>query len=230
MRKPDGARVAAPAVLAAVAGTASAGIAALANAGVCVHRALGVPRVHGPGMPGLVVGASMPGMAMPGAAGPPAASTPCPIMLGACIAAAVLCLAAIAAIALLRPSAGEVAMLSARAVVRLRFAPLAALLALAGAVPLGAMLLSDGMSGAPAAFVGGALVAAAALVCAAALLGVARLILAVAHRVADALITALRLLVPGSDGPWVVCAEPSCARAGTLPARRSRSRAPPALP
>jgi hypothetical protein len=75
------ARVAALTVLAAVAGSASAGAAVLARDGFCIHRLLGIA------MPS----ASMPGMAMDEAALPAAAATgACPFLLLVALVAAVL--------------------------------------------------------------------------------------------------------------------------------------------
>ncbi len=78
MRQLDRARGAALTVLAAVAGTASVGIAALAREGVCLHR-LGLFGLRPPAEP-------MAGMAGMTAAAP----APCPILVGAGLAAGAL--------------------------------------------------------------------------------------------------------------------------------------------
>ncbi len=74
------ARLAALTLLAVVAGSASAGAAALARDGFCFHHLLGLTR------PGAMAGMPMDGMAAPAA---PAAGA-CPILLVIALAAAVL--------------------------------------------------------------------------------------------------------------------------------------------
>lgn len=81
MRITDRARLAALTVLAAVAGSASAGAVALARDGFCFHQLLGLAPPAG--MPG------MPGMAMDAMAAP-AAGSPCPILVVVALAAALL--------------------------------------------------------------------------------------------------------------------------------------------
>lgn len=81
MRYTDRARIAALTVLAAVAGSASAGAAVLARDGFCIHRLLGF----------AMSSTSMPGMAMDEAAAPAAAATgACPLLLFVALVAAVL--------------------------------------------------------------------------------------------------------------------------------------------
>ncbi|MBV8748536.1 MAG: hypothetical protein JO103_02355 [Candidatus Eremiobacteraeota bacterium] len=229
MRTTDRARLAALALLAAVAGSASVGIAALARQGVCLHR-LGLFGLQPPAAPTPMVGMAgmtMAGMTMPAA--PVAASGPeCPILLGAALAAAVLYLVALVAIAILRPRPAELAVVSARFVVGLRLVPLTALLALIGAVPLGAALVMDGGAGGLVPLVAAVFLTAAALLGALALLGAARLVLAFARRLVVALVAAFRLLLPGADAPWLDLSDPLLVPAGVRLARRRPTRAPPA--
>ena len=219
MPKPDRARLVAPALLAAVAGSASVGIAAVAREGLCFHRLTGLTRADA--MPGM----SMDPTAMAGIAAP-APMAPCPILLWAALAAGVFYLLAMAAIALARPSAPEIALATARLVLGIRFAPLAALLVVAGAVPLGATIALEGHAGG-VLLIAAAFVVVAALLAAYLLLGAARCIIALACRIADAMIEAFRLLVPGGDAPWLARRALVLVPAGVRVLRRRPSRAPP---
>lgn len=210
MQTPDRARLVAPALLAAVAGSASVGIAALAREGLCFHRLTGLARPD-----------AMPGMSME-----PAAMAPCPILLWAALVAGVLYLLAVGAVALARPSAAEIALATARLVLGIRFAPLAALLVVAGAVPLGATIAVEGHAGA-VLLAAAAFVVLAALAVAFLLLGAARFVVAFARRVAGAIAAAFRLLVPGGDTPWLARRELVLIPAGARVLRRRPSRAPP---
>jgi hypothetical protein len=212
--QPDRARLVAPALLAAVAGSASVGIAALAREGLCVHRLAGLAH---PEM------APMPGMTMDN---PAAALAPCPILLSAALLAGALYLVALVAVALARPSAPEIALATARLVLGFRFAPLAALLVVAGAVPLGASVVAEGHTG-PVLLVASAFLVLAALLASYALRGTARIVVAFARRLAGALIAAFRLLVPGSDAPWLARRGLVLVPAGVRVVRRRPSRAPP---
>lgn len=222
MRNIVRARFVALTVLAAVAGSAAVGIAALAREGLCLHRLAGQAAASG----GMARMPGMPGMAMDAGAG--ATGGPCPILIAAAIVAAVLYLLALAAIAVARPSAAEVALTSARIVLGTRFAPLAALITAVGAVPLAAALVIDGNLGATALVAAAFLLAAAAVV-AAALLATARLIVSFARRLFTALAAAFRLLLPGADAPWLLVRVPVRVSAGVRLARRRPSRAPPSL-
>lgn len=222
MRTERRARFAALAVLAAVMGLAAAGLAVLAHAGfhVCSHH---VTLLHDHP-------AVMSGMAMPGtSASPDADAGICPVVLYAAAVAAALCLLALLALAGSRASAPAAVTAAARVVSRLRLAPLTAVLGLAGAVPLAAILASEGVpTGLPAlgAFV--ALVIGAFLAALAVAAG-ARFVLSCARRLAVALAAAFRLLAPGADAPWLPRRAPVLAAAGVRLARRRPSRAPPFL-
>jgi hypothetical protein len=221
MRQPDRARLVAPALLAAVAGSASVGIAALAREGLCFHRLAGLTRTDA--IPGMAMdSAAMAGMASP------APMAPCPILLWAALAAGVLYLLAIVAVAMARPSAGEIALATARLVLGIRFAPLAALLVIAGAVPLGATIVVEGHAG-TVLLVAVAFVVLAAGLAAYTLLGTARFVVAFARRIAGALAAGFRLLVPGADTPWLARRDLVLVPAGVRLVRRRPSRAPPLL-
>jgi hypothetical protein len=219
MRQSDRARGTALTVLAAVAGTASVGIAALAREGVCLHRL---------GVFGLQSTEPMPGMSMaPGMAMDATASAPCPILFGAALVAGALYLIALGAILVLRPRPAELALASARLILGVRFAPMAAALAALGAVPLGAALMMDGAAGA-APYVAAAFLVACAVLCAGALIGVAKLVLSFAHRFVVALLAAPRWLTPGGDdAPWLDRRVLVPMPAGARLVRRRPSRAPP---
>lgn len=217
MGKLDGARGAALAVLAAVAGTASVGIAALARAGLCLHQ-LGLFGRQ----PAPMAGMDMGGMTMD-----TATAAPCPILMGAAAFAAALCLAALVAVVVQRRRASEVAVASARLVLGLRFAPTTGLLTAVGAIPLTAMLVLDGATSGIAPYVAGLALLGCALACAATLIAVAKLILAFARRFVIALLAAPRWLLPGSDAPWLSRAAFVPISAGTRLVRRRPSRAPP---
>jgi hypothetical protein len=218
MRKSDRARGAALTVLAAVAGTASVGIAALAREGVCLHHL---------GLFGLQPTEPMPGMTMaPGMMMDTTASGPCPILLGAALAAGALYLVALVAILALRPRPAELAVASARLILGVRFAPMAAALAAIGAVPLGAALAMDGAAGA-APYVAAAFLLACAALCAGALTGAAKLILSLARRLVVAMLAPPRWLSPGAGTPWRGRRALVPIPAGVRLVRRRPSRAPP---
>ncbi len=217
VRKSDQTRLVALTVLAAVAGLASVGIAALARAGICLHALVGAPRAA-PAMSGMM----MPGMTMPGGA-----SGACPILLMATAIAAGFSMIAIVTIVLLRPSAGDVAVASARLIVRVRFSRLTALFGAAGALPLAAMLVSDGIAGGATPFLAALFVAAAAASVAALLLATARCILTFARRLVTALVAALRLLMLDANPPATFVQRRVRVAAGVILARRRPSRAPP---
>lgn len=217
MRKLDQARASALAVLAAVAGTAAVGSAALARAGLCLHQ-LGLLGQRP---------APMAGMSMGGVAMDTTVTSPCPILLGTGALAAVLCVAAAVAILVRRPHASSVAVDSARLVLGVRLGPMTALLAAIGAVPLWAALACDGATAGIAPYIA----ALALLVCAAAAAGVltaiAKLVLAFARRLVVALLASPRLLRPGSDAPWFGRVALVPIPTGTRLVRRRPSRAPP---
>jgi len=240
MRMLDRARTVALALLAAAAGSAAVGIAALAHAGLCLHRMGLFGLSHTP--PAAAAMHGMSGMAMPGMTGMTmampapmamspdamAAGAPCPVLLGASVAAALLYAVAVAAILVTRPSASAVALSSARLILRLRFAPLATLLAAVAAVPVGATVIIDGTPGVAIAVLGGLVVIGAAALGASALLGAARIVLAFARRLVVAIVQALQLLVPGGDGPRALRPAATPLPAGVRLVRRRPSRAPPA--
>ena len=217
MRKSDRARRAALTVLAAVAGTASVGIAALAHEGVCLH---GLGLFGRPVEP--TAGMSMGGMTMD-----TTMSGPCPILLGAALAAGALYLIALVAILALRPRPAELAVASARLILGVRFAPMTAALAAIGAVPLGAELVMDGTTVGVAPYVAVAFLLACAALCAGALTGAARVILSLARRLIVAMLAAPRWLSPGAGAPWLGRRALVPVAAGVRLVRRRPSRAPP---
>jgi hypothetical protein len=222
MRTERRARFAALAVLAAVMGLAAAGLAVLAHAGfhVCSHH---VALLH-------EHRTAMTGMAMPGASvAVDADAGICPVVVYAAAVAAALCLLALLALAASRASAPAAVTAAARVVSGLRLAPLTAVLGLVGAVPLAAILASEGVPtglpalGAVAALAIGAFLAALALAAG------ARVVLSFARRLAVALAAAFRLLAPGADAPWLPRRAPLFAAACVRLTRRRPSRAPPFL-
>jgi hypothetical protein len=228
MRPSDRARAIGLALLAAISGSASVGIAALARAGFCVHR-LGLfglhPRADAMAMPGMDMsgmnasGMSMPGMAM-------SDGSPCPILMGVAAFGALSYIVALIALIVVRPSMRELAVTSARLVAGVRFAPLALILALVGAVPIGAMIVADGTPAAGGIAIASVFLAAGAVVLAAVLAGAARVVLAFARRVVVAWLTVLRLLAADAAAlllPRRRALVPVRIRA----ARRRPSRAPP---
>ncbi len=218
MGKPDRARIAAPAVVAAIAGTAAVGVAALAREGVCVHR------LGWFGLRPLAAHASagMPGMDMSAAAAP----APCPILVGAAILAAVLYAAAIVTIVVTRPSASELAFAAARLVAGTRFVPLATALGAIAAVPLGGLLVMDGAE-VTTPYVAAVFLALAAILGAALLHAAARVTLAFGRRLVDALLAAPSWVARNLATPRTAayCVVP--VRPGARLARRRPSRAPP---
>jgi len=217
MRKLDQARGAALAVLAAVAGTAAVGIAALARAGLCLHQ-LGLFGQQ----PAPMVGMTMGGMAMN-----TTVTAPCPILLGTAAVAGALCVAALIAVLVLRPGASALAVDSARLVLGARFGPMTALLAAIGAVPLWAALACDGTTAGIAPYVAAVALLACAVVAAGLLTGIANLILAFARRLVVTLLAPPRWLRPGTDTPWLGRTVVVPIPAGTRLVRRRPSRAPP---
>ncbi len=227
MRTTDRAQQSALALVAAVAATASVGVAALARAGagLCGHRVL--VHHHGGSMgPGAMNAAAMPGLAGPVAM--PDGGV-CPILLYAAAVAVALCLLALIVLVAARAGAPAVLVAAARWIGGLRVGPLSAIIGLAGAVPLAAMLVSDGgVAGLPA--LGAlAMLIAGAFAGALALATAARIVLAFARRLAVALAAAFRLLVPGADAPWLLARDPLLAAAVVHAPRRRASRAPPVL-
>ena len=217
MRRVERARFAALALLAAVAGSASVGIAALASEGLCLHR-LGLFGLHAE----PASGAALPLLAMPADAG-----APCPVLITAAAGAAILYVLALAAIVFARPSASDLAFTSARIVLGVRFAPLALVLTIVGAVPLGAAMLLDGSPPAITAFIAAAFSCVAAVLIVAVLRFCANAVLAFAIRLAASIIALFRLLVPGADAPWLALHDPLPVAAGVVLGERMRSRAPP---
>jgi hypothetical protein len=215
----DRARLAVLALLAAVAGLAAVGLAVLAQAGgaLCSHRV--VLAVHHHAMDAMA--------GMPAAAPVPEAAGVCPCILYAAAVAAGLCVLAVVALAGSRSGAPAIVVQAARLVARLRLAPLTAAVALAGAIPLAAVLATDGVPVGLAAFAVLAALIAGALLTALGLSAGARLVLAFARRLVDALAAAFRLLAPGADAPWTPRRAPVFAAAGVRLARRQPSRAPP---
>lgn len=216
----DRARWVALTVLAAVAGCASVGIAALVRDGLCLHRLVGGAPA-GPGM------AAMPGMVtLPGA--PPHGA--CPILLGAAALAGLLCLLAVAALTIVRPALPELAVSSARLVLAVRFAPLAAAIALTAALPLVATIVIEGTAPGSAPLLAAVAVLAAAALCAGTLQAAARIVVAFARRVIRAIGAALRiLLAPGSGTPLAAARVAVPIARDLRLARRRPSRAPPYL-
>ena len=219
MRKPDRAPQGALVLLAAVAATTAMGVAALARTGaaLCGHRVLA--HHHDPAM-------AMAGMA--GAAAP-AADGICPILLYGAAVAAALCVLAVFVLVASSEGAPALLVAAARRVACVSVGPLTGAIGLAGAVPLGLILASEGgVAGLPAL---GALAAllAGAFASAFALAGAARVVLAFARRLVVAIVAAFRLLVPGAYAPWLVARQPLLVPAGVRIARRRPSRAPPVL-
>jgi hypothetical protein len=232
MQTSDRARIAALALLAAVAGCAAVGIAALARAGVglCGHRIL----VHDAAASGTAM-AGMPvmlGMHHHHAAAAQAlAGGVCPILFYAAAVAVALCVLAAGALLACRIAPAAALTEASRLVLRLTTVRLTALLALAGAVPLVAILAAEGgptAAGALSPAVAALALTAGAFLTALALAGAARAVLALARRIVVALVAALRLLAPGSAGPALLVRVPVFARPGARLARRRPSRAPPA--
>jgi len=220
MRTPAGARPLALGLLAAVAGTAAAGIAVLAAAGahLCHHPAA----AHGHAL----IAAGMTGMVMPAGAPEPAEGL-CPVLVYAAGVAAGLSLLALLALVRVRTRNPAVFTALARLVAGQRPAPLAGAVALAGLVPLAAILALDGgLSGLPA-LAGLAVLLAGALLTAFGLAGAARLVLSFAERLVVALAVVLRLLAPGGEARWALVLDPLLVPAGVRLARRRPSRAPP---
>lgn len=162
----------------------------------------------------------MPAMAMPAAA-------PCPILIGVAVFGALCYLAALAALLATRPSPRELALISARVVCGVRFAPLAAVIALVGAVPVGAMIVADGVPVPAGIAIAAVFLGAAALVAASVLWALARLIVACARRFVVALLAALRVALQGRGAPLRRRQLLVPVSAGVLVARRRPSRAPP---
>jgi hypothetical protein len=228
MRTTGSARFAALSVLAAVAGAAALALAALAHAGfhVCAHH-LAQAHAHAPAMPGI----AMHGVAMhePAELALDPDEGICPVVLYAAFVAGALFLVALVTLLASRASAPAALVAAARLVSGVRLAPLTALMGAAGAVPLAAILLGEGVpSGLPAAGAVAALVAGAFLA-ALALAGCARVVLSFARRLAVALAAAFRLLVPGADAPWIAHRVPVLVPVGVRLARRRPSRAPPSF-
>lgn len=228
MRTLARARIIALALLAAVAGSASVGVAALARAGLCIHR-LGIFGLHAvpasQPMGGMVMpmsGMSEIWMGHPSPDGP----IPCPILVGIAAFGALCYVVAVIALFVLRPSVRELTLSSARLVGAARLGPLAGMLALAGAIPVGAMIVADGMPAPAEIAVAGIFLVAAALLAAGILLALARIVLVFARRIVVALLSTLRLdaLAPRTLRLHL---RPALVPAGVLIARRRPSRAPP---
>jgi hypothetical protein len=214
MTQPDRLRFMAFAILSAVAGTVAVGIAALARAGLCIHR-LGWFGDADQGMPGMAAGGTMP------------AETMCPALVYASLVAAILCLFALFSLIAMRPCASVLAVTAARIIVALRVGPLTALLCLAGGVPLTFALAVDGHVASSAPLIGAPLLLVAAALSALALVGSARIVLAIARRLAVTIIAAFQLLSPNAHRPWIALRAPFLVPAGVRLARRRPSRAPP---
>jgi hypothetical protein len=222
MRTSTRARTIALALLAAVAGSASVGVAALARAGFCLHR-LSLFGLH-PTDGHADLGAPTSAL---GAAFEMHAGAPCPILVGIAIFGALCYLIAVAALVSLRPSIREFALTSARVVSGARLAPLTAIIALLGAVPVGVCVVADGMPTAAGLGVAAVFLSAAALVSAAVLIAASHFVIACARRFVDAFLATLRMPVPRSDGPLRTRRALAPVGAGVLVARRRPSRAPP---
>jgi hypothetical protein len=234
MSNTDRARFGALSVLAAVAGLVAVGVAALARAGICLHRLgwLGADAQQAmPPMAGMTPpGMTPPGMTMPGMAmgdGPMPPDMMCPVLLWASLVAGILCLFALISLFAMRPRAAAVALVAAHLVTTLRVGPLTALLCLIGSVPLTAATAMDGGFVGLGPLVGAVLLVAAAGLSACALVGVSRIVLSFARRLVGALIASFRLLAPGGAAAAFGIREPLLAPAGVQLARRRPSRAPP---
>lgn len=213
----DRSRFTALAILAAVAGTVSVGIAVLAHAGLCLHR-LGWFGSPDSGM------AAMPGMSATGTMAP---GTLCPALLYASLVAGILCLFALIVLVAMRPCASRAAVTAARVIVGLRVGPLTGLLCLAGSVPLTVALAVDGDLVGTGPLIGAPLLLLAAALSAFALVGCARAVLALARRLVVTIIAAFQLLAPSAQTPWFALRTPILVAAGVRLARRRPSRAPP---
>ena len=222
MRTSTRARTIALALLAAVAGSASVGVAALARAGFCLHR-IGLFGLH-PSEGHADLGA--PASAL-GAAFEMHAGAPCPILVGIAIFGAVCYLVAVVALVALRPSIREFALTSAHVVSGARLAPLTVVIALLGAVPVGAVVVADGMPTPAGLALATVFLSAAALVVAAVLIAASHFVIACARRFVNALLATQRMPVPRSDGPLRTRRALAPVAAGVLVARRRPSRAPP---
>jgi hypothetical protein len=202
MRTLARARLAALAILAAVAGMAAVGLAALAEAGVhvCGHR---------------LASAHEPTVAI------------CPTVLYASAVAAGLCLLALVVMTGSRAGAPAVLTAAARLVAGLRVGPLTGLIGCAGAVPVLAILASEGVPDGPVALLVLAALIVGAFLTALSLAGTARFVLAMAEGLVVALARAFRLLVPGADTPCAPHHGPILVGSGIRLAYRRPSRAPP---
>jgi hypothetical protein len=220
----DRARFGALSVLAAVAGLVAVGVAALARAGICLHRLGWLGADAQQAMPPMA-GMTMPGMAMGDGPMPP--DMMCPVLLWASLVAGILCLFALISLLAMRPRAAAVALVAARFVTALRVGPLTALLCLIGSVPLTAATAMDGGFVGLGPLVGAVLLVAAAGLSAFALVGVSRVVLSFACRLVGALIASFRLLDPTGDPATFGVREPLLAPAGVQLARGRPSRAPP---
>jgi hypothetical protein len=220
MRTTDRARYPALALLAAVAGMAAVGLAVLAQAGVhvCGHH-VALPHDHAMAIAGLALSSA--------AHGPEISEGICPIVLYAAGTAAGLGLLALLVLAGSRASAPVVVTVAARILARMRLGPLTALIGCAGAVPVVAILASEGVPEGPMALLALAGLIVGAFLTAVSLAGTARLVLSAAERLVVALIAAFRLLAPGADAPWLPHRGPVLVAGGVRLVRSRPSRAPP---
>ncbi len=120
------------------------------------------------------------------------------------------------------------ALASARLVLRCGLLPRSASIAAAAALPIGALILADGVPDAVLIAVAGAFVLVLSLFGAVAATLAARIVLGFARRIVVALVRALRLVAARPRAPRLPLLSETPAACGVALARRRPSRAPPA--
>ena len=207
------------ALVAALAGSFAVVAASLARAGICICAfRLTWHGVQVIGDPDRVAGA---------AAG--TAAAPCPVLVGAALGAGALYLVALACLLALRASPREMALASARLVLRCGLVPRTALIAAAAAIPFAALVLADGVPDGVLLAVAAAFLLALSLFGAVAASLAARIVVALARRLVVALVRALRLVLAPPSAPHLPLFPEAPAACGVALARRRPSRAPPAV-
>ncbi|HZO95567.1 MAG TPA: hypothetical protein VFB22_17595 [Candidatus Baltobacteraceae bacterium] len=204
------------ALVAALAGSFAVAAAALARAGVCICAFRltwhGVQIAGDPDRSGALAAGVAP---------------LCPVLVWAAAAAGGLYLLALVCLLALRASPREMAVASARLVLRCGLVPRAALIAAAAAPPVGALVLSDGLPDAALLALAAGFVVLLSLFGAVAAALAARIVVAFARRFVVALVRALRLLLAPPHAPRLVLLSEAPAACGVALARRRPSRAPP---
>ncbi len=210
------------ALIAALAGSFAVVAASLARAGICICSY----RLTWHGV--QVLGDASRLTAITGAARSAATAPLCPVLVGAAVAAATLYLAALVCLLALRASPRELALASARFVLRCGLLARTASIAAAATLPVAALILVDGVPDAVLIAVAGAFVLVFSLFGAVAAALAARIVVACARRIVVALVRALRLLLAPPCTPRLALLSEAPAACGVALARRRPSRAPPA--